>query len=42
VTKFENRSTFADDMKVFGKVADWSDRESFQEDLNTLVNWANR
>ena len=28
--------------KVFGKVTDWSDRESFQEDLNRLVNWADR
>ena len=25
---------FADDMKVFGKIADGSDRERFQEDLN--------
>jgi len=33
---------FADDTKVFGKVTDWSDRESFQEDLNRLVNWADR
>jgi len=33
---------FADDTKVFGKVTDWSDRESFQEDLNSLVNWADR
>jgi len=31
---------FADDTNVFGKVTDWSDRESFQEDLNRLVNWA--
>jgi len=33
---------FADDMKVFGKVTDGSDRESIQEDLNRLVNWADR
>jgi len=33
---------FADDTKVWGKVTDWSDRESFQEDLNRLLNWADR
>jgi len=33
---------FADDTKVFGKVTDGSDRESIQEDLNRLVNWADR
>jgi len=32
----------ADDTKVFGKVTDWSDRENFQEDLNRLVNWADK
>jgi len=31
---------FADDTKLFGKVTDGSDRESIQEDLNRLVNWA--
>jgi len=33
---------FADDTKVFGKVTDGSDRESIQEVLNRLVNWADR
>jgi len=33
---------FADDTKVFGKVTDGSARESIQEDLNRLVNWADR
>ena len=33
---------FADDMKVFGKATDGSDRESIQEDLNRLVNWPDR
>jgi len=33
---------FADDTKVFGKITDGSDRESFQEDLNRLVNWADK
>jgi len=33
---------FADDMKVFGKVTDRSAGESIQEDLNTLVDWADR
>ena len=33
---------FADDTKVFGKVTDGSTRESIQEDLNRLVNWADR
>jgi len=33
---------FADDTKLFGKVTDWSDSESFQEDLNRPVNWADR
>jgi len=35
---------FADDTKVFGKVTDHdgSDWESIQEDLNRLVNWADR
>ena len=28
---------FADDTKVYGKVTDWFDRESFQKDLNKLV-----
>jgi len=29
-------------MKAFGKVTDGSDSESIQEDLNRLVNWADR
>jgi len=33
---------FADYTKVFGKVADGSARESIQDDLNRLVNWADR
>jgi len=33
---------FADDPKDIGKVTDGSDRESIQEDLNRLVNWADR
>jgi len=33
---------FADDTKVFGKVTDGSDRKSIQDDLNRLVNWADR
>ena len=33
---------FANDMIVFGKVTDGSDRESIQENLNRLVNWADR
>jgi len=33
---------FADDTKVFGKVTDGSARESIQEDINRLENWANR
>ena len=33
---------FADDTKVFGKVTDGSAKESIQEDLNRLVNWADR
>jgi len=33
---------FADDTKVFGKVTDGSESESIQEDLNRLVNWADR
>jgi len=33
---------FADDTKVFGKISDGSDSESFQEDLNTLANWADK
>ena len=33
---------FADDTKVFGKVTDGSGRESIQEDLSRLVNWADR
>jgi len=33
---------FADDTKVFGKVTDGSARESILEDLNRLVNWADR
>jgi len=33
---------FVDDTKVFGKVTDGSARESIQEDLNRLVNWADR
>jgi len=33
---------FADDTKVFRKATDGSDMESIQEDLNRLVNWADR
>ena len=33
---------FADNTKVFRKVTDGSDSESIQEDLNRLVNWADR
>jgi len=33
---------FANDTKVFGKITDGSNRESFQEDLNRLVNWADK
>jgi len=33
---------FADNTKVFGKVTDGSDRESIQEYLYRLVNWADR
>jgi len=33
---------FADDTKVFKKVTDGSDSKSIQEDLNRLVNWADR
>ena len=29
-------------LKVCGKITDGSDRESFQEDLNRLVNWADK
>ena len=33
---------FSDDTKVFGKVTDGSDRESIQEDLSILGNWADQ